>query len=170
MKSFNQVYAVSAEIIKRFWPEEPECPWPGWEAQLNEYILRSSAPNNPESSTLKTAPRAVDYHRAKFLIHSMSYSYAIPKTSTQMLHYPKSSSTDSTPYDLLISTQTSSGNDKTLNPEQFGTIQPKPPLLETSNPTHTRSIPDTKVWRIQGCERAKWLRGQTSHGMAGATD
>jgi hypothetical protein len=36
----SNVYQISTAIVQRFWPDEPECPWYGWETQLNDVILR----------------------------------------------------------------------------------------------------------------------------------
>ena len=51
----TNVYQVSADIIQKFWPDEPECPWYGWETQLNDVILRELPQDRDPSS--RACPR-----------------------------------------------------------------------------------------------------------------
>jgi len=37
----SNVHAVASDIVQRFWPDEAECPWNGWEAGLRDVRRRA---------------------------------------------------------------------------------------------------------------------------------
>lgn len=45
----SNVFELASTIIAGFWPDEPGCPWGGWEEQLNNVILKS-IPDTKERS------------------------------------------------------------------------------------------------------------------------
>jgi len=54
----SNVHAVASDIVQRFWPDEAECPWNGWEAGLRDVRRRARSASAPPLAVTRAETRA----------------------------------------------------------------------------------------------------------------